>query len=76
MIFWIWQRQRVWKKVAHLLIHGHLPNRHELAAYKKKLKTLRNLPVNVLAVLEVFACPRPPDGCDAYRRIGIGLHLA
>ena len=38
--------------MAHLLIHGHLPNRHELAAYKKKLKTLRNLPVNVLAVLE------------------------
>ena len=40
------------EEVAHLLIHGHLPNRHELAAYKKKLKTLRNLPVNVLAVLE------------------------
>lgn len=42
------------EEVAHLLIHGHLPNRHELAAYKKKLKTLRNLPVNVLAVLEAL----------------------
>ena len=40
------------EEVGHLLMHGHLPNRHELAAYKKKLKTLRNLAVNVLAVLE------------------------
>lgn len=40
------------EEVAHLLIHGHLPNKHELDAYKKKLKTMRNLPVNVLAVLE------------------------
>lgn len=40
------------EEVAHLLIHGHLPNQHELNAYKAKLKTLRNLPVNVLAILE------------------------
>lgn len=40
------------EEVAHLLIHGHLPNKHELKAYKAKLKTMRNLPVNVLAVLE------------------------
>ncbi len=40
------------EEVAHLLIHGHLPNKHELAAYKTKLQTMRNLPVNVLAVLE------------------------
>lgn len=40
------------EEVAHLLIHGHLPNQHELNAYKVKLKTLRNLPVNVLAILE------------------------
>lgn len=40
------------EEVAHLLVHGHLPNKHELAAYKAKLKTLRNLPANVLAVLE------------------------
>ena len=32
------------EEVAHLLIHGHLPNKHELAAYKKKLQSLRNLP--------------------------------
>ena len=40
------------EEVAHLLIHGHLPNKHELAAYKKKLQSLRNLPANVLTVLE------------------------
>lgn len=40
------------EEVAHLLIHGHLPNKHELAAYKKKLQSLRNLPSNVLSVLE------------------------
>lgn len=40
------------EEVAHLLVHGHLPNKHELAAYKAKLQTLRNLPANVLAVLE------------------------
>lgn len=40
------------EEVAHLLIHGHLPNQHELTAYKAKLQTMRNLPVNVLAVLE------------------------
>lgn len=48
------------EEVAHLLIHGHLPNRHELAAYKKKLKTLRNLPVNVLAVLEALPAHAHP----------------
>lgn len=40
------------EEIAHLLVHGNLPNKHELAAYKAKLKTLRNLPANVLAVLE------------------------
>ncbi|MCP2040529.1 2-methylcitrate synthase [Neisseria sp. HSC-16F19] len=40
------------EEVAHLLVHGHLPNKHELAAYKKKLQALRNLPANVLSVLE------------------------
>ena len=40
------------EEVAHLLVHGHLPNKFELAAYKKKLQSLRNLPANVLTVLE------------------------
>ncbi|MGH8370509.1 MAG: citrate/2-methylcitrate synthase, partial [Gammaproteobacteria bacterium] len=32
------------EEVAHLLIHGKLPNRAELKAYKAKLKNLRGLP--------------------------------
>ena len=50
------------EEVAHLLVHGHLPNKHELAAYKAKLQTLRNLPANVLAVLEnIPAAAHPMD---------------
>ncbi len=50
------------EEVAHLLVHGHLPNKHELAAYKTKLKALRNLPANVLAVLEnIPAAAHPMD---------------
>lgn len=33
------------EEVAHLLIHGKLPTRDELAAYKTKLKALRGLPL-------------------------------
>ena len=40
------------EEVAHLLIHGALPNKAELAAYKAKLKGLRGLPEQVKNVLE------------------------
>ncbi|MDO4441562.1 MAG: 2-methylcitrate synthase [Moraxella sp.] len=40
------------EEVAHLLIHGHLPNKFELIAYKQKLKSLRGLPIRVIEVLE------------------------
>jgi 2-methylcitrate synthase len=40
------------EEIAHLLVHGKLPNRAELAAYKAKLKALRGLPANVKAALE------------------------
>ncbi|MEY4862538.1 MAG: hypothetical protein RLZ51_633 [Pseudomonadota bacterium] len=40
------------EEVAHLLVHGKLPNKAELKAYKAKLKALRGLPANVKAVLE------------------------
>ena len=40
------------EEVAHLLVHGTLPNRSELAAYKAKLKSMRGLPANVKAALE------------------------
>jgi len=40
------------EEIAHLLIHERLPNRHELAVYKQKLKSLRGLPAALMNVLE------------------------
>jgi len=40
------------EEIAHLLVHGKLPNRSELAAYKTKLISMRGLPANVKAALE------------------------
>ena len=42
------------EEVAHLLIHGSFPNRAELKAYKRKLKSLRGLPVALKEVLETI----------------------
>jgi len=41
-----------YEEIAHLLIHGRLPNQTELTAYKAKLKSLRGLPQAVKASLE------------------------
>lgn len=50
------------EEVAHLLIHGTLPNRSELAAYKAKLKALRGLPAAVRQALELLpAATHPMD---------------
>jgi len=50
------------EEIAHLLVHGKLPNKAELAAYKIKLKALRGLPANVKAALEwVPASAHPMD---------------
>jgi 2-methylcitrate synthase len=40
------------EEIAHLLVHGTLPSRSELAAYRTKLAALRTPPSAVLAVLE------------------------
>nr|WP_297381728.1 2-methylcitrate synthase [uncultured Roseateles sp.] len=40
------------EEVAHLLVHGKLPNAAELRAYKAKLKALRGLPASVKEALE------------------------
>ncbi len=40
------------EEIAHLLVHGKLPNKAELAAYKIKLKSLRGLPAAVKTALE------------------------
>jgi 2-methylcitrate synthase len=40
------------EEIAHLLVHGKLPNVAELRAYKTKLKALRGLPAAVKSALE------------------------
>lgn len=64
------------EEVAHLLIHGKLPTRDELNAYKSKLKSAaritRQCPYRSGSVTGGLA----PDGRDAYRRFRAGLHPA
>jgi 2-methylcitrate synthase len=57
------------EEIAHLLVHEKLPNSLELAAYKKKLKSLRGLPTPIRAALEqIPASAHPMDvlrtGCS------------
>ena len=40
------------EEIAHLLVHGSLPDAQELAAYKAKLAALRGLPASIRGVLE------------------------
>lgn len=69
-------QQCEFEEVAHLLIHGKLPTRDELNAYKVKLKALRGLPANVRTGSGSVACRFASDGRDAYRRFCVGLHAA
>jgi 2-methylcitrate synthase len=57
------------EEIAHLLVHGKLPTRAELAGYKSRLRSLRGLPESVRQVLErVPAGAHPMDvmrtGCS------------
>ena len=50
------------EELAHLLVHGTLPNAAELVAYQEKLKALRGLPASVRVVLEASpAAAHPMD---------------
>src|ERR1700754_3136464 len=50
------------EEIAHLLIHGKLPNHSELAVYREKLMRLRGLPAAVKCVLEQLpAASHPMD---------------
>ncbi|TDR79883.1 bifunctional 2-methylcitrate synthase/citrate synthase [Paludibacterium purpuratum] len=50
------------EEVAHLLVHGSLPDRTTLAAHKARLKGLRGLPANVRGALELLpAATHPMD---------------
>src|ERR1700730_1927035 len=50
------------EEIAHLLVHGRLPNVTELRAYKARLQSLRGLPQAVRTVLEALpAATHPMD---------------
>ncbi len=50
------------EEIAHLLVHGTLPNAAELRAYKQKLRGMRGLPAAVKETLEaVPAAAHPMD---------------
>lgn len=53
------------EEVAYLLIHGELPNRATLHAYKAKLKTLRSLPEGLKKVLREI--PKDAHPMDVMR---------
>ncbi len=58
------------EEIAYLLVHGALPTKPELKAYKQKLKSYRGLPTNLKAILEwIPASAHPMDvlrtGCSA-----------
>ncbi|MEQ1516140.1 MAG: 2-methylcitrate synthase [Usitatibacteraceae bacterium] len=57
------------EEIAHLLVHGKLPNAAELKTYKAKLKSMRGIPMAVQDVLEALpASTHPMDvlrtGCS------------
>ncbi|HEX7748903.1 MAG TPA: 2-methylcitrate synthase [Bordetella sp.] len=48
------------EEIAHLLVHGKLPNKAELKAYKEKLRALRGLPADLQAALETLPASSHP----------------
>ena len=46
--------QAEFEEIAHLIVHGKLPNASELKAYKRKLKSMRGLPMPVKQALEAL----------------------
>ena len=53
------------EEIAYLLVHEKLPNKAELAGYKAKLKSLRGVPANVKAALELL--PASSNAMDVMR---------
>lgn len=52
--------QATFEEVAFLLVYGHLPTKDELAAYKKRLMSLRGLPQSLCTVLELIPANAHP----------------
>ena len=48
------------EEIAYLLVHGKLPTRVELAGYKTKLKSMRDVPAGVKRVLEELPASTHP----------------
>jgi len=48
------------EEIAYLLVHGKLPTRTELSAYKTKLKALRGIPAPVKTALEALPASAHP----------------
>lgn len=58
------------EEVAHLLIHGTLPNKAQLIAYKNKLQSLRGIPQVAKVVLEQLpASSHPMDVLRTYTSV-------
>ncbi len=53
-------RTSEFEEIAHLLVHGKLPSRAELAGYKAKLKSLRGVPGAVKTALEQLPASAHP----------------
>lgn len=53
-------RECEFEEVAHLLVHGALPTRVELAQYKRKLALSRGLPESVKTILEAIPASAHP----------------
>ena len=55
------------EEIAHLLVHGTLPNAADLKAYKTKLRALRGIPAVLKTVLETIpAAAHPMDVMRTY----------
>ncbi|MFI4923013.1 MAG: 2-methylcitrate synthase, partial [Burkholderiales bacterium] len=52
--------QATFEEIAYLLVHEKLPVQAELDDYKKKLKSLRELPANLKKALECISAPAHP----------------
>ena len=63
------------EEIAHLLVHGKLPNVAELAGYKAKLKALRGLPAGVKAALEQLPPSAHPMDVMRTGVSALGCHL-
>jgi len=48
------------EEIAYLLVHGKLPNAAELAAYKRKLQSMRGIPADVQDILECIPASTHP----------------